>query len=456
MRERPQPPAVGSGRFPVAVVVDGWNVRSQISRAFGQARHVTYPGLVGGLRVYGLQVVSADLALGIDPADGPPSVKPGSRLEKALADNSEFARRWERTPGATVLPGRLRMSDSGTDLEEKLVDVLCAVQICRLATQIRRGDANAGGIVVLSRDMDLIPAYQFAHELGVPIWAAARETVHRRRDDHGWLLLDDVALATIAGFRDRSVLDRRAQVASWLPRPDLALKDVTARRMVISNADPANRQLGLFSQVGGLPAAAPTTAVPHPARPGKLVDLFPVGAFVKDQGAFPVLSMDRHPRRAPEIAVGTVECWLDQTRRQVRSCGATYLLHVPAGSAPPGDRVLILATTDGRMRYIGPAEDGPERTSQHQSRVLIARITDARRRLSAHDYRRVRAAIGRQMVYATGLLEQSGQPALVAHEEPGLLSGDRLPTVIVENRDDSPDVRPLVMQLGSRLPRAIL
>src|SRR5262245_28041347 len=77
-----------AARVPVAVVVDGWNARSQIARAFGQARHVTYPGLLGGLRPYGFEVISADLALGVEPADGL-MVGSGSRLEIALAENNE-------------------------------------------------------------------------------------------------------------------------------------------------------------------------------------------------------------------------------------------------------------------------------------------------------------------------------------------------------------------------------
>ncbi|OHV36403.1 MULTISPECIES: NYN domain-containing protein [Pseudofrankia] len=454
MRERPQPPAVDhdSGRFPVAVVVDGWNVRSQVSRAFGQARHVTYPGLVGGLRAYGLEVVSADLALGIEPADGPRSVTPGGRLAAALADNNEFARRWETTPGARTLPGRLRLSDTRGELEEKLVDVLCAVQICRLATQIQQGDSSARGIVLLSRDMDLIPACQFAHELDVPVWVAARETVHRRRRDHGWLLLDDAALATMAGFRGRAVLERRATVARLL-HPAAGMPPPPCR-VIVSSVDGPGRSVRLHSRDGGVPASAPVTAMPRGVRPGRSVDLFPIGVDINEHNGFPILLLDRRPNPGlpSGIATGVVERCLDQLRRQIRVAGATHVVYVPVGAALPGERTLLLMPAGGRALYIGPAGAVGGQASGQDRRVRVVTITEVRPTLSAPVYRQVREVTGRPMEYAVGQLEFGHRTVIIAHQESRLATGDRLAVITVGVSTGAQATVPLMMQLGSRLP----
>jgi hypothetical protein len=75
------------------------------------------------------------------------------------------------------------------------------VEICRLAVKIRDGDMAARGIICLSKDMDLIPAYRFAEEMGVPCWVAASDTVHRRWVYHRWLILDDGSLSAATSRR---------------------------------------------------------------------------------------------------------------------------------------------------------------------------------------------------------------------------------------------------------------
>lgn len=192
-----------------AVVVDSRNVRGQVSDCFGQPRHVRVAGVIKMLAAYGFAVTDVYVGVATKGRTG------GSRyLTESLQRNQRHAADVVSHPSGHVLEGRLveRSGPHGPQLEEKLVDVLCALQVARLAQQIKDG-SRGGVIVVLSEDMDLIPSYEFARDLGVTVYAASNDIVDTRAEYSRWILLTEAALTLAAGRpfgRDRgSGLRRR-------------------------------------------------------------------------------------------------------------------------------------------------------------------------------------------------------------------------------------------------------
>ncbi len=178
-----------------AVVVDSRNVRRQVSDCFGQPRQVHVAGVIQMLASYGFAVT--DVYVGV-ATTGRTS---GSRyLAESLQTNQRYAADVVSHPSGHVLEGRLveRSGPHGPQLEEKLVDVLCALQVARLAQQIKDG-SRGGVIIVLSEDMDLIPSYEFARDLGVTVFAASNDIVDTRAQHSRWILLTETALTLAAG-----------------------------------------------------------------------------------------------------------------------------------------------------------------------------------------------------------------------------------------------------------------
>lgn len=81
-------------------------------------------------------------------------------------------------------------------MEEKIVDVACAVCITEHAREIARGEIEARAIVVLSKDIDLTPAYESAERRGVALYVAAAPVVDKR--PHPYLLLGDRAMSVMS------------------------------------------------------------------------------------------------------------------------------------------------------------------------------------------------------------------------------------------------------------------
>jgi hypothetical protein len=178
-----------------AVVVDSRNIRGQYADVFGQPRRSSVSGIVTMLADYGFNVTDVYVGMGTNG-----SANGSVYLARRLQENRDYAAEIVSHPDGHVLEGRLveRSSKSGKVLEEKLVDVLCALQVARLAHEIK-DKARSGVIIVLSEDMDLIPAYKFADDLGVTVFAASNDIVDARAQYSKWLLLTQAGLGDAAG-----------------------------------------------------------------------------------------------------------------------------------------------------------------------------------------------------------------------------------------------------------------
>lgn len=196
---------------PAAVVVDYRNVFGAARRQFGSGQEVVVDGVVAALEYYGFLSTSVHVAIGTSTVGHHQS----RRLLEALESNRTHAAAVDASRLGRVLHARLVERENG--LEEKLADVLCALQIARISNDIASRRSPAQAIVVLSEDMDLIPAYEFATDLGVPVFAAATATVDTRPES-SWLLLGEGPLrAACRRPMGRSVGHAlRGEIAGWL------------------------------------------------------------------------------------------------------------------------------------------------------------------------------------------------------------------------------------------------
>src|SRR5262249_25147283 len=101
--------------------------------------------------------------------------------------------------GGEVLLGALHRKPGGA-VEEKMVDAACCVRITRYVDRIAFGRTGIQAIVVLSQDIDLKPAIDYAVERNVPIFAAALDVVQHRA--HPYILMGPQAYAEMTSTRD--------------------------------------------------------------------------------------------------------------------------------------------------------------------------------------------------------------------------------------------------------------
>ena len=152
-------PTTSGGRVtsltPCAVVVDSRNLVGQAARLFGIPSNFTLNGLRQALAGFGLEPIEVRVGMATRVLQD----KCSNHVTRMCEKNQTQASRLT-ADGAKVLHGYL--AERGGDVEEKQVDVLCAVAVADLAERIVVGASQARCIVCISEDMDLMPAYDFA------------------------------------------------------------------------------------------------------------------------------------------------------------------------------------------------------------------------------------------------------------------------------------------------------
>ena len=341
-----------SGLTPCAVIVDSRNVRGQARKMFGWARNPTVAGVRSAMAEYGLDAV--DIRVGV--ATRSSAARPSQRLADSLKTNRAY--RDELTAaGAQVLEGYL-VERGSTGIEEKQVDVLCAVSVCELADGIFSGKHPAKCIVLLSEDMDLMPAYDFARSRSVLTYAAAYDTIYRRDNQRDWLILTESAMSRLVEPRSRSVGSAvRAKIAGIVT----ATQHTPIRWAVNS---PAGGGKYLMRCTLGAPGLwAPGRKV----RVGEKFDLFTHGLTIHpdEGGRFPHLVLDeRQPTEGPllDVVEATVNYWQAPTSVKVSHATGMASLRATPGTMLPGQKVAVLhrASTPGMATYlVGALERSP-------------------------------------------------------------------------------------------------
>lgn len=319
---------------PAVVVVDSRNLWGAARRQFGTGRRVVVEGVREALRPYGFEAL--EVYVGI--ATTTTARSPSSRLTSDLEVNNKYAAAVDASPLGHALVGRL--VERRGDLTEKLVDVLCAMQIARSAHEIASGQSPARAIIVVSEDMDLIPAYQFAQDLGVPIYAAANATVDTRPDS-SWLLLGESALRMSCERVDGRLYGQRLrqEICTWLTAATPRTLSFTVRSW---NSKGSRLRLAHRSGAIGIWHDPPdqtdrTTGASH--------DLAVIGLEASgSERDFPIVTLSRRPASwpPPSLLTATVREWESPTQVVViLPAGPTQVLSATIGSLLPGDRVLI-------------------------------------------------------------------------------------------------------------------
>lgn len=323
----------------VGAVVDSRNMFHQVGDMCGVRAVPTVDGVRRALSRYGLDVRYVHVGLAL------PRQRDAQALSRSAADNTKL-RSDVLAAGGSVLLGELHRKPDGS-VEEKMVDVAMAVRVTQYIEEIRSGSASVGGVVVLTQDSDLRPAYEHAIRCGVPVIGAASGGVQYRQ--HPYLLLGPHAMAEMCpslGLRTGHEI-REAVCTALDSCSKLTWEVVQGTREV--------HLLHRATSMVGVPAAG--LRLPPP---GTSVDLYPIDVTWNEHllGSFPVLVLDTTPVQAPpwtqakvkyRRAPQSIEVVIAGQKSQVMK--APY----PLGGVAAGDTVLIHTT---HQRVIGPLRIG--------------------------------------------------------------------------------------------------
>lgn len=332
--------------IPAVVVVDAMNVKGLIREVIGIPRLPDVDGIRAAVKAFGFKASEVHIAIATESTG-----RRTSDVLKAVDQNKGYADRVRRS-GAGVLEGKLRdNTERGgpRNFEEKLVDVLCAVQVARTAHAIATGQSSAKAIIILSKDMDLSPATNFAEELGVPVFTAAPSVLDRRPEP--FLLLGERELNLMAG-RPQGVVGsgRRNAVAQTAWDPPTRLSSWT----VLSPLRRDGTLMIQFCDANGIGGICPADNFTTRPEGNTSVSLAAQTADVGQRGRdYPLLRLGS--------VIGTRSGTLDEaevlersrpTQAQIVVRGAKATIETPRDGVLVGDRVLV-TNVQGAWKYVG-------------------------------------------------------------------------------------------------------
>jgi hypothetical protein len=348
----PEPPA---RLTPALAVVDSRNVVGAATQLLGHELKPTVEGVVRALKSYGFEALEVHVGLAV------PRGRDRRELAVQFVENETYRKAIEASARGSALVGELHAKQGGK-IEEKIVDVYCAVDIVKTAIEISRNESKYEAIVVLSQDIDLRPAYEFADSIGVPVYVGAQSVVQYRSEP--FLMIGEHSIRTmcdpavLCGHPLRSAIAHLAnsgQTSTWT-----VLRYSSRRRgMLLCNA---HNVLGIArgSNFGG---------------PGASVELEAVGVDFggDDENQFPLLECAtpgtvraRSGRRARVLRrqnLHTLALRYEDDGSEVRG-------HYPSGYVARGSEVLTTTTDRGTVRVVGALGAGPEFPSEAISLMI--------------------------------------------------------------------------------------
>ncbi|MBN6036030.1 hypothetical protein [Amycolatopsis sp. 195334CR] len=325
---------VGALGAVVAVVVDSRNVYHQSGDAIGLRALPTVPGIRAALVPYGFDVAAVHVGLAL--------ARPRDRVSLARfhADNDAY-RKSVITDGGDPLLGELHVKAAGRP-EEKMVDCACCVRITRYVEEIAAGKSAVEGIVVLSKDIDLTPAVNYAMERKVPITVAAVDVVQHR--GHPYALLSPAAYATMSGDARLTTGHEYRQLLAC------ALFDGKAVNWTVGGSR-SHPRLEHHSGIVGIPESS--TALPGR---GQVASLYPVDIAWEERvlGSFPALICGNAPQTQPTWSTAIVVKRSGPLAIEIDHGGGAHK-RVPfmLGGVRPGDTVVVHRGADGVDRVVG-------------------------------------------------------------------------------------------------------
>lgn len=332
-------------------IVDSRNIRGQASSVLGVTKSPTVAGLDACLARFGFVVVRSFFAVAL------PRDRDLRTLARQHGENTEYIRRLTRDPRVSILQGELhRQADN--KVEEKQVDVLCAVETVRQAKHISETTSQtaAEAVLVFSQDFDMIPGIKLAQEFGVPVLVVSSGKIHNRK--HPFLVLTDSAMGDLTQATGSIGQDLRRQVASAAQSRDI---DSWEYRYTMG---PRGRNVAMMRHRHGMQGVVDASVVDG-YQPGELFDLAPTGVDPGRGNEFPRLLLGQTPiaQQDDDLAVARVVGRFRLFRMTVElNDGKQTQVFAPNSYVTRGTRVLLQATGsrqgDG-FRYVGALEDPP-------------------------------------------------------------------------------------------------
>lgn len=318
-----------------AAIVDSRNVFHQGGDAIGVRGCPSVKGVRTALARYGFDVVAVHVGLALA------RLRDRQTLAAQHAYNETY-RQQVLAEGGQVLLGELHCKPNGK-VEEKMVDGACNVRIARYVDEILYGRSSVETIVVLSKDIDLTPAVQYAVDVGVPITVAGLNVIEHR--PHPYALLGPHAYAEIMGVPSITTGHERRE---FLAR---ALQDGMALTWTVKGPAAKPRLVHACGLIG-LPA--PGTALP---AHGRKVTLYPVDVTWDEEvlGSFPLVVCSASAPTGQTWSAATVRRRTAPMTIEVsRVNGHTTRVPFPMGGVVPGDTVLIHESTNRALGRLVP------------------------------------------------------------------------------------------------------
>jgi hypothetical protein len=323
-----------------AAIVDSRNIFHQAGDATGLRARPTVQGVRMALARYGFDVAAVHVGLALArPSDQ-------QDLARHHAANDSYRRQIEAA-GGDVLLGELHRKPSGV-VEEKMVDCSCCVRITRYVDEIAHNQTNIETILVLSKDIDLRPAVDYALEQKVPIIVAAYDVVQHRGQP--FALLGPQAYAQIT---EVPVSANGHEIRELLA---CALYDGTPVPWTVGGT----RSGPTLVHRSGL-MAVPVAGVALPPL-GQTVSLYPVDVTWDERilGSFPLLVCAGSPERFRSWSAAKVlRRTAPMTLEVEHSDGRLQRVQFPLGGVTPNETVLVHNVTG---RILGRLVSGQPRT----------------------------------------------------------------------------------------------
>lgn len=341
---------------PALVVVDSRNIFHQTDAATGFRLRPQVPGVVEAMKDYGFDALEVHVGLAL------PRAQDRADLPVAAAENGKYMTEVEAADRGSVLLGELHRKDGrrgSVKVEEKQVDVACAVDICRHAALISKHDSKFKAIIVLSQDTDMTPALRYADEVGVPLVLAAHERVEYR--GFSYMLLTERAFRAMGQIKEPLAGHAlRSKVAAAVSGPDLWCDwkvegwDPSRERVIVAAAD-------------GLRGVTKTDHVGD-CREGDLVRLRVAGVdWGRRRNDFPLLTCTAKRPSSGHDHRADFQTSVVRRRRAVTEVeletpvGGKKRLTYPPGGFVSRSEVLVDVAEPKRPLLVGPLQIHPSR-----------------------------------------------------------------------------------------------
>ncbi|MFZ0625784.1 MAG: hypothetical protein WAN34_04745 [Acidimicrobiia bacterium] len=331
----------------VVAIVDSRNMRGLAASLLGFARNPTSHGLDAAVERFGLEIVESHFSIAI------PRASDRQHLQREYEVNEEYRAYLERDSRVRILEGSLRRYQDGSK-EEKMVDVLCAVECVRQAKRIADGDSEAEAVVVFSQDIDLKPGVQLAIEFDVPILVASPGAIHNRGIPYIAMaepVLADLVQANKVGVNGQQL---RQALATAMANPGVDSWEFLYTKRI------AGERVAILRHRHGYEGAADPEILYEQGK-GSLHDLGVIGVAEGLPTGFPRALLGLNAHLSEDLLKGTVVARYGLFSATVDlDAGRQVTVEVSNSYLTPGTRVLVHDRGGQRKgRYVGALSDPP-------------------------------------------------------------------------------------------------